>query len=108
MKGFAAIPHTGRETVKDAQIIELFWQRDETALTEVENKYANYCFAIVWKILMNREDSEECVNNTWLAAWSTIPPKRPSILSNFLGRITRKFAISNLRKNTRTKGRICI
>lgn len=103
MKGFAAIPHTGRKTMKDAQIIELFWQRDETALTEVENKYANYCFAIAWKILMSREDSEECVNDTWLAAWNTIPPKRPSILSSFLGRITRNFAISNLRKKYAAK-----
>lgn len=84
--------------MKDARIIELFWQRDETALTEVENKYANYCFAIAWKILMNREDSEECVNDTWLAAWNTIPPKRPSILPSFLGRITRNFAIDTLRK----------
>ena len=89
--------------MKDARIIELFWQRDETALTEVENKYANYCFAIAWKILMNREDSEECVNDTWLAAWNTIPPKRPSILSSFLGRITRNFAISNLRKKYAAK-----
>ncbi len=89
--------------MKDAQIIELFWQRDETALTEVENKYANYCFAIAWKILMSREDSEECVNDTWLAAWNTIPPKRPSILSSFLGRITRNFAISNLRKKYAAK-----
>ena len=86
------------ETMKDVRIIELFWQRDETALTEVENKYANYCFAIAWKILMNREDSEECVNDTWLAAWNTIPPKRPSILPSFLGRITRNFAIDTLRK----------
>ena len=89
--------------MKDVQIIELFWQRDETALTEVENKYANYCFAIAWKILMNREDSEECVNDTWLTAWSTIPPKRPSILSSFLGRITRNFAIDILRKKYAAK-----
>ncbi len=89
--------------MNDVQIIELFWQRDETALMEVENKYANYCFAIAWKILMSREDSEECVNDTWLAAWNTIPPKRPSILSSFLGRITRNFAISNLRKKYAAK-----
>ena len=88
----------GGNLMEDEKIIELFWQRDETALTEVENKYANYCFAIAWKILMNREDSEECVNDTWLAAWNTIPPKRPSILPSFLGRITRNFAIDTLRK----------
>ena len=104
MKGLAVILYTGRETtMKDARIIELFWQRDETALTEVENKYANYCLAIAWKILMSREDSEECVNDTWLAAWNTIPPKRPSVLTSFLGRITRNFAIDKLRKKYAAK-----
>lgn len=82
----------------DTQIIELFWNRDELALKEVGKKYTNFCFSIAWKILQNNEDSEECVNDTWLAAWKYIPPKKPSVLSCFLGKITRGFAIDNLRK----------
>lgn len=84
--------------MEDKQIIELFWNRDEIALEEAGKKYTHFCFSIAWKILANKEDSEECVNDTWLAAWKYIPPKRPAILSSFLGRITRSFAIDNLRK----------
>ena len=84
--------------MEDTKIIELFWDRDEAALKETASKYGRFCFGIAWKILANREDSEECVNDTWLTAWGSIPPARPSILSAFLGRITRNHAIDRLRK----------
>lgn len=89
--------------MEDTKIIELFWDRDEAALKETADKYGRFCFGIAWKILANREDSEECVNDTWLSAWGSIPPARPSILSAFLGRITRNHAIDSLRKKYAAK-----
>lgn len=84
--------------MEDTYIIELFWSRDESAIQLVDKKYNSTCYSIAWKILMNREDSEECVNDTWFAAWRYIPPKRPPKLVAFLGKITRGFAIDMLRK----------
>lgn len=89
--------------MEDMEIVELFWSRDEKALKEVDKKYNYFCFNTAWKILENREDSEECVNDTWFRAWKSIPPVKPSILSAFLGRITRNFAIDNLRKKYAAK-----
>lgn len=89
--------------MEDTQIIELFWNRDEMALKEVEKKYSHFCFHIAWKLLNNKEDSEECVNDTWFTAWKCIPPTKPAILSAFLGRITRNFAIDSLRKKYAVK-----
>lgn len=67
--------------MEDWKIIELYWARKEEALRETEIKYEKFCFGIAWNILYNREDSEECVNDTWLAAWNAIPPERPSFFS---------------------------
>lgn len=83
--------------MEDDKIIDLFWQRKESAIFEVSIKYGDYCYAIAWNVLLNREDSEECINDTWLSAWKEMPPKRPGRLSSFLGKITRNFAISRLR-----------
>ncbi len=73
--------------MEDLQIIELFWQRSESAVTETARKYGRYCHTIAYNILHSREDSEECVNDTYLNAWRTIPPQRPERLSTFLGRV---------------------
>ena len=89
--------------MNDAYIIDLFWNRDENAIRIVDEKYNSFCYSIAWKILTNREDSEECVNDTWFAAWRHIPPKRPSKLAAFLGKITRGFAIDTLRKKYAVK-----
>lgn len=94
--------------MEDTYIIELFWSRDESAIQLVDKKYNSTCYSIAWKLLMNREDSEECVNDTWFAAWRYIPPKRPPKLVAFLGKITRGFAIDMLRKNMRQNGQTCI
>ena len=82
--------------MEDQQIIELYWQRSETAIQETQYKYGPYCRAIAQRILSNAEDSEECVNDTYLSAWNTIPPHRPIPLSAFLGRITRNLALNQL------------
>ena len=80
--------------MKDNQIVDLFWQRSEAAISETDSKYGNYCHTIAYNILQNAEDSEECVNDTWLNAWNSMPDKRPARLSPFLGKITRNLAIT--------------
>lgn len=89
--------------MEDTYIIDLFWKRDENAIKLVDKKYSTVCYSIAWKILTNKEDSEECVNDTWFAAWRYIPPKRPPRLVAFLGKITRGFAIDMLRKKYAAK-----
>jgi len=79
--------------LEDHAIIALFWARQERALEETDRKYGRYCWTIAYNILRSREDSEECVNDTWLRAWNAIPPQRPAILSAFLGRITRNLSL---------------
>ena len=77
----------------DAQIIDLYWIRSETAIHETARRYGAYCKTIAMNIVQNTEDAEECVNDTYLAVWNTIPPQRPTVFSTFLGKITRNFAL---------------
>ncbi|MEY8357152.1 sigma-70 family RNA polymerase sigma factor [Lachnospiraceae bacterium 54-53] len=81
----------------DEKIIELYWSRDESALEESSRQYGRYCFSIAHNILKNKEDSDECVNDTWLKAWNAIPPQRPNKLSLFIGRITRNLAFDRFK-----------
>ena len=87
----------------DAKIIDLYWQRSEQAIPETASKYGHYCYSVAHRIVNNREDSEECVNDTWLGAWNAIPPHRPDPLSVFLGKITRRLALGILRRENRIK-----
>ena len=89
--------------MEDNRIVDLFWQRDETAITETENKYGRFCFSIANRILQNTEDARECVNDTFLAAWNAIPPHRPEILSTFLGKITRRLSLKKRRDSSADK-----
>lgn len=82
--------------MNDIEIVNLYWQRSEQAITETENKYGRYCKIIAYNILENSEDSEECVNDTWMSAWNAMPDKRPERLSPFLARITRNFALTKI------------
>lgn len=84
--------------MNDAAIIELFWKRSESAITETSEKYGRFCHSISYNILQNEQDVEECLNDTWLGAWNTIPPKRPSAFSIFLGKITRNLSLDKYRK----------
>lgn len=79
--------------MNDAAILDLYWTRSESALTETAKQYGSFCAAIAINILQNKEDSEECVNDTYLKAWNAIPPQRPAALSSFLGRITRNLSL---------------
>jgi RNA polymerase sigma-70 factor (ECF subfamily) len=80
--------------MEDNKIIELYFARSEEAIKQTELKYGNYCFLIAHNILSSREDAEECVNDTYLNAWNSIPPNRPDPLKTFLGKITRNLAIN--------------
>lgn len=70
----------------DANIVQLYWDRNEQAIPATAGKYGSYCTSIAKNILGNNEDAEECVNDTYLNAWNSMPPHRPSILSTFLGK----------------------
>lgn len=83
--------------VEDHSIIELYFQRSERAIDETAAKYGSYCGTVARNILTVQEDAEECVNDTWLAAWNDIPPSRPTCLRAYLGRLTRNLAISRWR-----------
>ena len=87
----------------DQHIIELYWARDEEAIHHTADRYGQYCYAIAYNILSVREDSEECVNDTYLDAWNSMPPHKPSILSAFLGKITRRIAIDRWREGRAQK-----
>lgn len=89
--------------MQDDKIIELYWQRDECALKETQNKYGRYLFKIAHNILSDREESEEVVNDAYLAAWNSIPPQRPSSLSAYLAKLTRRISIDIYRKHSRDK-----
>lgn len=89
----------------DATIIALYFRRSETALGETEKKYGSYCHKIAYNILSSREDSEECLNDTWLKAWKSIPPSKPHSLKTFLGAITRNMALSIWRRRNSEKRR---
>ena len=81
----------------DSEIIALYWSRQEQAIAETQAKYGSYCQGIAWNILRNRQDTEECVNDTWLRAWNAMPPQRPNALAVFLGTITRHLSLDRWR-----------
>ena len=87
----------------DKAILDLYWSRSEKAISETDAKYGAYCFCIANNILNNREDSEESVSDTYLAAWNSMPPKRPAVLSAFLGKIARYISLDRWKKRSRLK-----
>lgn len=78
----------------DETIIALYWDRSEIAIRESAARYGSYCTRIAYNILWDEEDAKECVNDTWLGAWNSMPPHRPNRLSTFLGKITRNISIN--------------
>ena len=83
--------------MEDSGIVALYWERSEQAIYETKRKYAQYCFKIASNILPSREDAEESVNDTYLAAWNAMPPNRPRVLSTFLGKLTRRISLDRWR-----------
>jgi RNA polymerase sigma-70 factor (ECF subfamily) len=87
----------------DAIIVELYWQRDEAAISETERKYSRYLTKIANNILANIEDCRESVNDTYMKAWNSMPENKPLVLSTYLGKITRQSSIDIFRKHKSKK-----
>lgn len=85
--------------MEDDRIVELYRQRDESAIKESAAKYGAYCGKIAYDILHSAQDAEECVNDTWLRAWNAIPPEKPRRLAVFFGKIVRNLAIDRYRRD---------
>ncbi len=95
---------TEQQTVMaDEQIIELYWQRQETAIQETDKKYGQFLFRIAYNVLHDRQDCEECQNDTYLGVWNAIPPTRPTVLGAFLVQIIRRIAINRYKEKTSKK-----
>ena len=90
--------------MEDEKILGLYRQRNEAAISATGEKYGGYCHAIAYNILVSREDSDECVWDTWLRTWNAIPPAQPKSLKSFVGRITHNLAIDRYRYNQRHAG----
>ena len=83
--------------MEDSIIVERFWERDETALSAVSEKYGNYCASIAYNIIGNEQSAQEVVQDTLLKLWETIPPNRPKKLQAFIGKIARNISLDTLR-----------
>ena len=89
--------------MEDSQIIELYWRRDQSAISETAGKYGGFLWNIAWNVLRSHGDAEECVNDTYLRTWNAIPPARPSAFRAWLGRITRNLSLDRWKPVRATK-----
>lgn len=89
--------------MEDSDIVDLYWKRSQNAISETSNKYGKYCYSIAYNILYNAEDADEAVNDTYLGAWNSMPPHRPTVLSTYLGKITRRISINKLNERKADK-----
>lgn len=89
--------------MEDKSIIEMLWERSKEAVDVLSRKYGGYCYSIAYNILSSREDSEECVNDTYFKVWNVIPPNRPQNFPGFLGKLVRGLALDRVRMRTRKK-----
>ena len=89
--------------MEDEEIVALYWQRSEDAIRETAKKYEAYLTKIARNILFDPEDCGECVNDTYLAAWNSMPEHRPEVLSTYLGKITRQISVDRFRKRNSKK-----
>lgn len=87
----------------DTSIIELYFRRSERAINESQASYGGYCYRVADGILRDARDSEEGVNDTWLAAWNAIPPTRPNCLKAYFGALTRRISVDRLRRRSAAK-----
>ena len=89
--------------MEDTHIVQMYWDRNETAISESAMKYGTYCTSIAQNILQNPADAEECVNDAYLGAWNTIPPQNPNPLLTYICRIVRNLSIMKYHANTAIK-----
>jgi len=93
------------ERQKELAIIELFWQRDDKAVQELDKMYGRFCYSISWQLLKNREDTQECLNDTWLQTWNTIPDIRPISLKSYVAKIIRNISLNRIEsRNAKKRG----
>ena len=85
--------------MEDKEIVQLYLDRSEQAIVETSAKYGNYCKSIAMNILNNLQDAEECVNDTYLKTWNSIPPHKPNLLSTFVGKIVRNISFNKYKAN---------
>lgn len=97
------IPTKEVNNMEDLDIIELYFARDEQAIRETEEKYGKLCHNIAYNILHNHEDSEECVNDTYIGVWNAIPPAKPNNFKSFVCRIARNLSLRRLESLSRQK-----
>lgn len=88
----------GGKQMKDSKIIDLYWNRSESAISHTAEKYGSYCKSISINILRNSQDADECVNDTYLHTWNAIPPNRPLIFRTWLGKVTRNLSLDRYKK----------
>ena len=93
----------GCDILEDSKIVELFFERSEQALTELSDKYEKLCKKISINILGSEEDALECINDSYLGMWNTIPPQKPDNLKFYLLRIVRNNAVKRFHSNTAKK-----
>ncbi len=79
--------------MEDKQIVDLYWARSETAISETEKKYGRYCHYIAYQILYDDEDAKEIVNDTYLKTWNTVPTNRPNPLKAYVGMLSNQLAL---------------
>lgn len=89
--------------MQDEDIVALYWQREESAIQYTQEKYDRYLTKVAYNILADLDDSLESVNDTYLHAWNSMPPHRPSVLSTYLAKITRRVSIDLFRRKNREK-----
>ena len=94
---------TGGKNVNDKEIVKLFCDRNEDAVTEAKRQYGDYCMYIANNVLHDRRDAEECLNDALFAAWNSIPPQNPENLKTYLGKLVRETAINRFKANNRQK-----
>ena len=89
--------------MNDAEILDLYWARNEKAIDESAQKYGSYCRTVARNILGNPQDEQESLNDTWLAAWNSIPPQRPALLKAYLGKLARRISLKKWRERSALK-----
>lgn len=89
--------------MEDKKIVAMYWARNPDAIAATQDKYGMFCYQLAWRLLSQSEDSQECVNDTYLAAWNAMPPHRPQVLSMFLAKLLRRIAINRLKHNLSQK-----
>lgn len=89
--------------MEDYKIVDLYWAREERAIAETEKKYGRMLHSLSYSLLSSFEDAEECVNDTYIGAWNTMPSARPMYLGPYLSKITRRLSIDRWRHDHRAK-----